>query len=76
MKPNWFQPYDTVCLDKGNAAVLVVGGIPEQDFTYPGKMEFYLNNRKGFVKLALKHGAYLVPVINFGENDIVQIDSR
>lgn len=29
-----------------------------------------MSNRKGFVRLALKTGAALVPVISFGENDI------
>lgn len=29
-----------------------------------------VRNRKGFIKLALKHGAQLVPVFSFGENEL------
>ncbi|XP_049895991.1 2-acylglycerol O-acyltransferase 1-like [Epinephelus moara] len=31
---------------------------------------FQVLNRKGFIKLALKHGAQLVPVFSFGENEL------
>ena len=36
----------------------------------PKTMILYLKNRKGFIRLALKHGVSLVPVISFGENDV------
>lgn len=41
---------------KGQALVLIVGGALEALDAVPGKMELTLNRRKGFVKLALKHG--------------------
>ncbi|RWR99809.1 hypothetical protein B4U79_04151, partial [Dinothrombium tinctorium] len=54
---------------KGNAAVIVVGGAAEALYAIPNTMVLKLKNRKGFIKLALKHGASLVPCISFGENE-------
>lgn len=33
--------------------------------TTPNESKIYLQNRKGFIKLALTHGAHLVPMVNF-----------
>lgn len=54
----------------GNAAVIVVGGAEEALEARPGKYEITLKQRKGFIKLAIKTGACLVPVFSFGENDL------
>ncbi|EMP34283.1 Diacylglycerol O-acyltransferase 2 [Chelonia mydas] len=54
----------------GNAIVIVVGGAAESLNCTPGKNSVTLKNRKGFVKLALRHGADLVPVYSFGENEV------
>jgi len=54
----------------GQAIVIVVGGAEESLDAHPGQNEITLKKRKGFVKLALNHGASLVPVYSFGENDI------
>ncbi|CAD7684002.1 unnamed protein product [Nyctereutes procyonoides] len=54
----------------GQAVVIVVGGAHESLFAIPGMHCLVLRNRKGFVRLALRHGASLVPVYSFGENDI------
>lgn len=42
----------------GNAAVLVVGGAPESLDTHPDLQDIILilKPRKGFIRLALKHG--------------------
>lgn len=56
--------------DGGNVAVIAVGGTAEAIYSKPGKYEIVLNNRKGFVKLALKNGTPLVPVFSFGETDL------
>ena len=61
---------------QGNALVLVVGGARESLDAVPGKMALTLENRKGFVKIALKNGADLVPVINFGENEVYYMEDR
>lgn len=54
----------------GNVAVIAVGGAPEALDARPGALTLQVNNRKGFIKMALKHGAYLVPVFSFGENEL------
>ncbi|CAF5165289.1 unnamed protein product, partial [Rotaria magnacalcarata] len=35
-------------------------------------MILYLKSRKGFIQLALKYGASIVPVISFGENELYE----
>ncbi|KAH9369571.1 hypothetical protein HPB48_020684 [Haemaphysalis longicornis] len=54
----------------GKAAVIVLGGNAEMLNAQPGSYKLYLNNRKGFVRFALKYGAPLVPVFSFGENEL------
>eukprot|EP00111_Clytia_hemisphaerica_P007721 TCONS_00022436-protein len=62
-----------VCTNQGtgNAAIIVIGGAAESLEAYPGSAKLKLKGRKGFVKLALKNGADLVPVYGFGENDLL-----
>ena len=55
---------------RGNAVVIVVGGANEAMDAHHGTAILTLAKRKGFVRLALKTGATLVPVFAFGENDI------
>ncbi|XP_036621850.1 2-acylglycerol O-acyltransferase 3 [Trichosurus vulpecula] len=54
----------------GQAVVILVGGAAESLHGVPGKHCLTLRNRQGFVRLALRHGASLVPVYSFGENEI------
>ncbi|KAF0875977.1 DG2L6 protein, partial [Crocuta crocuta] len=54
----------------GNAVIIVVGGAAEALLCRPGASTIYLKERKGFVKLALETGAYLVPSYSFGENEV------
>ncbi|XP_036266208.1 2-acylglycerol O-acyltransferase 2-like isoform X1 [Pipistrellus kuhlii] len=56
----------------GQVAVLAVGGPLEALEAKPGALSLRIRNQKGFVKLALEHGASLVPVFSFGENDVFQ----
>uniref|UniRef100_A0A8D2IQ16 Acyltransferase n=1 Tax=Varanus komodoensis TaxID=61221 RepID=A0A8D2IQ16_VARKO len=56
----------------GRAVVIVVGGAAESLDCAPGEHRVHLLRRRGFVRLALQHGADLVPVYSFGENDIFQ----
>ncbi|XP_006889867.1 PREDICTED: 2-acylglycerol O-acyltransferase 3 [Elephantulus edwardii] len=55
---------------KGQAVLITVGGAQECLYVKPGEHKLTLKNRKGFVRLALSHGASLVPVYSFGENDV------
>ncbi|XP_055967920.1 2-acylglycerol O-acyltransferase 1 [Sorex fumeus] len=53
-----------------NISVIVLGGAKESLYANPGNFTLYILRRKGFVKMALTHGAHLVPVFSFGENDV------
>lgn len=53
-----------------NATFIVVGGAQEALYMRPGEYRIVLKKRKGFVKLALRSGAALVPVFSFGELDL------
>ncbi|KAG7484491.1 hypothetical protein MATL_G00049750 [Megalops atlanticus] len=60
----------------GNVVVIAVGGAPEALDARPGAYTLLLANKKGFVKLAMEHGAALVPVFSFGENEVFdQVDN-
>ncbi|XP_077445062.1 2-acylglycerol O-acyltransferase 2-A [Stigmatopora argus] len=54
----------------GNVAVIAVGAAPEALEARPGALTLQLQKRKGFIKLALRHGAQLVPIFSFGENEL------
>lgn len=41
---------------RGQAVIIVVGGAQESLYAIPGKHYLILHNRKGFVRLALRHG--------------------
>ncbi|KAF3906495.1 hypothetical protein ABW20_dc0106756 [Dactylellina cionopaga] len=53
---------------KGRAITIVVGGAQESLFAKPGTLT--LKMRKGFLRVAVRTGASLVPVLSFGENDL------
>ncbi|KAI8924669.1 diacylglycerol acyltransferase [Entophlyctis helioformis] len=54
----------------GNGILIVVGGAAEALNAFPKTYDLVIKKRFGFVKVALRHGASLVPVFSFGENDI------
>jgi len=56
----------------GQAITIVVGGAAESLSARPGTADLTLRKRLGFIKVAIQHGADLVPVFSFGENDIYQ----
>ncbi|KAF2876444.1 diacylglycerol O-acyltransferase 2A [Massariosphaeria phaeospora] len=56
----------------GRAITIVVGGARESLDAQPGTLRLVLRKRQGFVKLAIRQGADLVPVLAFGENDIYE----
>lgn len=61
----------------GRGIVIVVGGARESLDARPFSLRLVLKRRKGFVKLAIRTGADLVPTLAFGENDIYdQLDTE
>lgn len=54
----------------GRAVTIVIGGARESLEAQPGRMKLILKERKGFIKLAIRTGADLVPVVAFGENEL------
>lgn len=59
-------------LRNNNPICIVLGGARESLLAKPGKMDLILNNRFGFVKIALRTGASMVPVLAYGETNIYQ----
>ncbi|KAI8887215.1 diacylglycerol acyltransferase [Backusella circina FSU 941] len=60
----------------GRSIVIVVGGAAESLHARPGVADLVLRKRLGFIRLAIKQKAELVPVFSFGENEIYeQVDN-
>ncbi|KAL6055028.1 diacylglycerol O-acyltransferase 1 [Balamuthia mandrillaris] len=55
---------------KGASIMIVIGGAQEALDAHPGTNDLTLRKRKGFVRVALRNGASLVPVFSFGENNL------
>ncbi|XP_045494257.1 2-acylglycerol O-acyltransferase 2-like [Colias croceus] len=55
---------------QGNCVCLIVGGAAEALDSHPGEYKVILNRRKGFIRIAMRSGAPLVPVFSFGETDV------
>ncbi|KAL2866792.1 diacylglycerol acyltransferase type 2A [Aspergillus lucknowensis] len=56
----------------GRAITIVIGGARESLNASPHSLRLVLKRRKGFIKLAIRTGADLVPVLAFGENDLYE----
>lgn len=56
----------------GSSAVLVTGGAKESMMAHPYESKVVLKERAGFVKIALRTGASLVPMWGFGENNLYE----
>lgn len=57
-------------LGPGHSCVIVVGGAEESLISKPDTNELVLSKRYGFVAMAIKNGASLVPTYIFGENNL------
>ncbi|KAG1703656.1 2-acylglycerol O-acyltransferase 1 [Nymphon striatum] len=55
---------------KGCAPVIVIGGAAEALDAHAFQATLTLKRRKGFIRLAIKHGVSLVPIYSFGENEL------
>ncbi|GAB7349543.1 hypothetical protein MBLNU459_g0244t1 [Dothideomycetes sp. NU459] len=56
----------------GRGITIVVGGARESLDAQPNSLRLVLARRKGFIKLAIRTGADLVPVLAFGENELYE----
>lgn len=54
----------------GRAVTIVIGGARESLEARPGTLRLILRDRMGFIRMAMRTGADLVPVLAFGENDL------
>ena len=63
------RPVAEKLLKRGRSLLVLPGGQAEQIRTVYGQENIFLQSRKGFVKLAMKHGVPLVPVYAFGASD-------
>merc|ERR1712180_501884 len=61
--------------EKGVATVLVPGGARESLNGDKDRIRLVLNNRKGFIKMALETGVSLVPTFSFGEQRVYDLYS-
>ncbi|XP_055347255.1 acyl-CoA wax alcohol acyltransferase 1-like [Paramacrobiotus metropolitanus] len=57
----------------GTAVAIITGGAREIFEIDCHNVKLVLRNRKGFVKAAIQHGAQLVPIFAFGENDTYEL---
>eukprot|EP00755_Sulcionema_specki_P016192 Sspe_Gene.10192::Locus_3406_Transcript_2_3_Confidence_0.400_Length_2656::g.10192::m.10192 len=55
---------------KGASTVLFVGGAKEALYARPHGNQIVLKDRVGFIKMAIRTGAALVPCYSFGENSL------
>uniref|UniRef100_A0A914ZQ98 Acyltransferase n=1 Tax=Parascaris univalens TaxID=6257 RepID=A0A914ZQ98_PARUN len=55
---------------RGRAVGIVVGGAQEVLDAHANRNDVNILQRRGFISIALKHGADLVPSYSFGENDV------
>lgn len=61
----------------GHSCMIVVGGATESLYAFPNMNSLILKKRLGFIKLAMRQGADLVPVYSFGENNLYgQLDNK
>lgn len=72
-----YQAADRSVLDgllaRGKSIYIILGGSAESIRTETGKDKVWLHKREGFIRLALKHGAKLVPTYTFYMTDVYSV---
>ena len=61
------RPVLAAQLHSGGSVALWPGGASEAGYGAPNRADLVLRQRRGFLELALEHGASLVPVYTFGD---------
>lgn len=56
----------------GRAITIVLGGAHESLEAAPGRMALIVKRRRGFLKIAIRENAAVVPVLSFGENELYE----
>lgn len=56
----------------GRAITIVLGGAQESLEAAPGRMALIVKRRRGFLKIAIRENAGVVPVLSFGENELYE----
>lgn len=66
------ESLDAILSDKrkGRCVAVIVGGAEEALDSHADNFDLNLKSRKGFVKIAIRNGASLVPVYSFGETHL------
>ena len=64
--------YKLTEIGPGHSVWIAIGGAAEAFLSTPSSYKLKLATRKGFVKMALKTGASLVPVFSFGETKLFE----
>merc|ERR1711879_872593 len=59
-------------LKKGNSVIVFPGGASESFYPCSDDEPLVLRNRQGFIQLARKHKATIIPVFTFGESDLFE----
>ena len=70
------RPVANKVLESGRSLFVCTGGEEESMVTSMGTDIVVLKKRKGFVRLALAHGAALVPVFGVGNSDTYKVSRR
>lgn len=66
-----FHPTPTPAPPPGGRAItIVLGGALESLEAIPGRMALIVKRRRGILKIAIREGAAIVPVLSFGENEL------
>jgi len=59
-------------LKRNSSVAVVVGGARESLLTRPGRIELLLESRRGFFRLALQNGCWLLPCLIVGESELYE----
>lgn len=67
------RPILSEYMSRGHSIAVFVGGAREAALAQKGAADLVIACRRGFCELALEHGAALVPVYTFGENEVLSL---